>query len=339
VAEPDAAGRAAAAEAAAAAYRRAVRRGLPTAEAAVDLLRPPKAASYAAVAAGDHWDKGDDAALADAEAAVDRLKQLVYKHFHRADRVAPFRAELAAAKARAAALHARKHALYAHTADHHAAAARVRAAVGRGLRRADGAPAWADWRRDRTGLLDAAVAAYLAARPSAAQVRELARTDPWRSAHAAREACGGAVFPVPAAALSDDQRALANWTRAYDAAAQDPDGPGEAAAADDDAFDGYLLARRAGDGDRGRRREAVTDNEKIKAAQQVFVFEPDGSLPDRPPLTEAERAAFVDGVYDLNDGFARDAVAARLAAVDRAGTLDEMDAPDQKAARRGVRVG
>lgn len=301
------------------AYRRALADGLPTADGAVDLLRRT-----------GQWDVAEDRALAAAEADVDRLKVRYYKAFATAQRGAVGRL-LAASKERLEGLQALRASLHHVTAEAAAAGERARHLVGRGLRRGrSGEPVWvADaFLRSRSPLLDLAVAAWMAAQPDQAAVRELARTDPWRTVWACREA-GRGVFDVPAGALSEVQKSLVAWTRVYDAAREDSDRPAEDVVADDDAFDGWMTVRReaAAAQDPGRAaRLAGTTNEKILGSEMVFVCRPEGDT--RTP------EEFAAEVYAANGAAARDTVEAILTAVDRAGTVSVVDTPDRAVARR-----
>lgn len=207
-----------------------------------------------------------------------------------------------------------------------AEAARVRSLVAACLLRADGSPAFPRGAADDCSLLlDTACHAYATSRASEAELREVARTEPWRSLWGSREACN-AVFPGPASGLTDEQKLLVAWTRVYDNAAQDPDGPDEEQTADDDAFDGWLIKRRRGKGDATKDRiERSITNPKIAGADEVMVI---AALPGEAVsgLSPDEVAA----VERLNSPAAARLKVERAAQVARRGALHEAELVDQK---------
>jgi hypothetical protein len=322
--EPDADARHLAAELSAQTFARGRKRGLPTADEAVGLLRARRL-----------WGDADEAALDKGRTDADTLRAAIFERRDRPAEREPVRQNLRACEARVAALLARRSAFYHQTADGLAAAARLRVLVAAGLTAASGRRVWKTPERalaDRSALLDAAVVAYLAARPSAAQLRELARTDPWRGVWAAREDAGG-LFGRPAASLSEDQLALVQWTRLHEAAREAEEGPGEYAD-DDDVVDGWLAlrAKDAAAGGRAKGLDALTRNPKTRNAPHVFVF--------ADAYAEATEGASADGVspeaFDrataailaMNSPQAMAAMNRRFGLIDQFGQVDETRMPD-----------
>lgn len=203
--------------------------------------------------------------------------------------------------------------------------ARIRAMIGMCLEREDGSPAFPrGYASDCSSLLDAASAAYAQSRASEAELRELARTEPWRSVWGSREACGGSVFPAPSSHLTDEQRLLVVWTRMYDNAAQDSDGPTDEVVADDDLFDGWMIHRRRSREDEASRRvKGLITNEKIANSNEVFVI---GAAPGEAVsgLSPEELAA----AERLNSPEAARLKAQRNAQVMRKGALHEAELTD-----------
>lgn len=178
--------------------------------------------------------------------------------------------------------------------------------------------------RSRSDLLDRAVAAWMRAQPTQAEVRELARTDPWRTIWACRDAAGRGVFDSPAAGLSEAQKSLVAWTRVYDSAREDAERPSEEILADDDAFDGWMAVRReAADAqDAGRMaRLAGTTNPKILGAEAVFVCRPEDDA--RTP------EEFARQVYAANSTGGRQIAEATIAAVAEAGRVSAFQTPEK----------
>jgi hypothetical protein len=269
------------------------------------------------------WDPKDDRVLEGLDKDVENLKVGLFKYAKKPRELASGRRLLAHARSERARLLARKHQLHHVTAEAAAAAARARVAVGRCLLAEDGrTPLLADvWAGDAS-LLDDAVRAYAAARPTEGRVRELARTEPWRGLWACRHS-EGSVFGVPAALLTDDQRGLTVWSRVYDNAYEDPDRPDEAVFEDDDMFDGYLTTRRRGQKTGGRG--SPVENEKVAEAGEVFVL---NAAPAQETAGHSE--ASVAEVLAHNDAHAAAALRERMDHLRKHGAVHEAQMPDSK---------
>lgn len=318
------------------AYRRARKDGLPTFDETVALLKEQRTYEFPNPALDPRrWSDQEDARLVELAKRVDALKIRLYEGKDEGGRRPELtRAELAETRAELDALHLKRNALYGSTCEAAATAARLRFWVGTGLRRADAAtPVWrGSFWKSADALLDDAVAAVLRLKPTAAEVRLAARTEPWRSTWAAREACHS-LFGRDANALTDDQRALVAWTRIYDNARDDPDGPGEAAVADDDLFDGWMLTRRKPEKDPADKLRRVTSNDKILGADHVFVTADAWSVANGGDWATSGDAVFTDETADavmaMNSPHAMETLRAKLAAADKAGgEITEKDTPD-----------
>ena len=268
------------------------------------------------------WRGEDDAALAKYEKDTEDFLVRLYEVAARAKEREAVRTLLKAARLARNTLLQKRHALDHATAPGHARACRARYDAGSRLTHADrSTPVWPGdaFSDDASSLVAAAAAAHAAARLSESQTRELARTDPWRTVWACRHS-EGSVFGRPAAELTDDQRALTAWSRLYDNAAEDPDPPNDAAVADDDLFDGWLVVRRRAREGRGKesRVAGVSGNGKIDSAGEVYFV---GGEAGFDPEELAEIAA-LNGPQGV--GVQRE----REAAVRRAGSLEEFQLPD-----------
>jgi hypothetical protein len=71
------------------------------------------------------------------------------------------------------------------------------------------------------------------------KIRELARTDPWRTFWATAKDTGTPLFPHSSVEMSELQQALVNWTRVYDFAYASTNRPTEDVILDDDQFDSW----------------------------------------------------------------------------------------------------
>ena len=73
-------------------------------------------------------------------------------------------------------------------------------------------------------------------------MREIARTDPWRSIWNASKS-EGTLFGIPCTNLGRDQKALINWSRFYDSINESPDSPNDRVIKDDDMLDGWVIVQ------------------------------------------------------------------------------------------------
>lgn len=282
------------------------------------------------------WCPEDAESLTRLEKEIESLKIKLCELWGREGETRAVRLLLAEARERAYALRAKRATHSDLTVDGHAAVARARCLVGLCLLRSDATtPVWAagDYIRSRDRLLDAAVQAAQRARPGEAELREVARTEPWRTVWVSRHG-EPSVFGRPAAELTDEQKQLLAWSRVYDNVREDPECPPEDLMADDDAFDGWLLLRRnkSRDGKPGELSKAS------KAATVFIVNAPKGEVSGVTTPEEIARVAA------MNSEEAASLKARRAAFLQQKGAAQEAEFPDSRekilaqfhAERRGV---
>jgi len=120
------------------------------------------------------------------------------------------------------------------------------------------------------------------------EVRELARSDPWRSIWSTSKK-EGTLFGKKGITLTDEQKHLIMWSSMYDNIAESPDSPSDEVLEDDDMLDGWLLIqRREREKDKKEKSaESVIGNTKISGADEVFVA--------------AKSQEDIDRINELND--------------------------------------
>ncbi len=101
------------------------------------------------------------------------------------------------------------------------------------------------------------------------RMRELARTEPWRSHWGADKQN---IFEKSVINLSDEQRILLLYSKMYDNAYEHPECPSDEIIEDDDMFDGWMIRER---NKRNKERETSAIEKNINAkhsrAQEVFI--------------------------------------------------------------------
>lgn len=274
------------------------------------------------------WTDEDEKTLKTATDNIDNLKADMFRMALREREREVARSMLGRTRALQAELLARKHQFDFKTTTGVAAVARGRFLVGRCLLRDNKEPVWTGdsfW-REESSLLDNAVQAFTRTRLSEAQLRELARNEPWRSIWSCRHS-EGSVFGKPAAELSDEQRLLTVWSRLYDNSYEDPECPPDDVVNDDDMFDGWMIVRRRQrEKDvRKRRAESTLENKKIAESGEVFIV---GAMPGEAVVNHTP--ADIAAIEDMNDEQAAGTKAERMAAIKRAGAIHEHHLPDSR---------
>ncbi len=150
-----------------------------------------------------------------------------------------------------------------------------------------------------------------------ADIRELSRTEPWRSIWSAGKKIGD-LFGRPSVELTDEQRILVSWSALYDSVAESGECPSEPIIEDDDALDGWLLFQR-------EKREKQTSqsnvenmigNEKIANSGEVFIV-------------TGNDDEDINQINSLNDSSVLSAKKSRFKAIKNSrGAIEEQNLPD-----------
>ena len=105
-------------------------------------------------------------------------------------------------------------------------------------------------------------------------IREIAKTEPWRSLWILSESKVFELFANKGKELTPDQRNLLIWSRMYDNIHESMDCPPDEVIEDDDMLDGWLLIQK-----KKREQEQVqnevankTSNSKISNSDEIFVM-------------------------------------------------------------------
>jgi len=130
------------------------------------------------------------------------------------------------------------------------------------------------------------------------QLRELAKTEPWRSIWASSKK-NGAVFSQCGVELTEEQRSLIAWSSMYDNVYESMECPSDDVIEDDDMLDGWLIIQKRKREEEQKKSSAdnVIGNSKINNADEVFIMTDPKSAKD---------------VNDLNDPMARSSQKSRM---------------------------
>ncbi len=105
------------------------------------------------------------------------------------------------------------------------------------------------------------------------EIRELARSEPWRSTWSVREH-GFSLFDNEDRDLTIDQKNLAIWSVMYDNINESPDSPDDSVIEDDDVLDGWFIVQRRKREQEKKKNafESGQANPKIAGAGEVFMM-------------------------------------------------------------------
>jgi hypothetical protein len=147
-------------------------------------------------------------------------------------------------------------------------------------------------------------------------LRELARTDPWRTYWNISKS---KVFSGSSLNWSNEQRILVLYSKMYDNAYGHPECPAEKVIADDDMFDGWLILEKK------KHEKAIMDKQintmvgkKQAGAGEIFI----------PAASQEHAMEIAKHVNELNDFEAKMKLKQREAALKQQGRIAEEKLPD-----------
>lgn len=128
------------------------------------------------------------------------------------------------------------------------------------------------WARRIHPLIKYATTQFLDTRLSEWEIRQLARTEPWLSIWNGAELSNG-IFDYAAHELTDEQKSLIMWTRAYENARGAPE-MGEDIIMDDDMFDGWMIkiSKERKNSQSSSWIDSKMLSDKIRNSEHVFII-------------------------------------------------------------------
>lgn len=136
-------------------------------------------------------------------------------------------------------------------------------------------------------LTDAIVGSYLEEKVAEADIRELSRTEPWRTLWGVGKS--STLFKDSAGNLTAEQHGIIGWSRVYDSIFENPECPPDEVIEDDDLMDGWLIIQS---------RKRKQEKSKKSAEKETNVRGDEVYF-----MAESKRDA--SRVYSLNDANAR----------------------------------
>lgn len=147
--------------------------------------------------------------------------------------------------------------------------------VGAGLCNQFGDKIWKNgefWEDGDDGLIDQVLLRLRDQQPDELLLREIARTEPWRTYWVSSNK---RPFEVTAGDLSEEQRSLIMWSKMYDSIYEHPERPSDDVIQDNDMLDGWWLVEQKERKEKQQQQVAekqITDNKRIAGSQHVFLM-------------------------------------------------------------------
>lgn len=176
------------------------------------------------------------------------------------------------------------------------------------------------WKQDAK-LIDALVREYVDLLTSDEDMREISRTEPWRSLWGVSKS-EKSLFGTPAAMLTSSQKSIIMWSRIYDNIYENMECPPDEIIEENDMLDGWLILQsRKRNEEREKGHGFGDDGRKVPKGGEVFLF--------------ADNEEDAQRIYSKNDTVGRAMIKQRSSMMDKtAGLVDVTQLPDSKIAMR-----
>lgn len=241
--------------------------------------------------------------------ALEDLKVGLFENRLRSNARTSIRSAIAVTKAEIARLEGIRHSLDHVTMDGLAMSAKYRYLISVCLRNEDGTPCCDD------SCVDEVIQVLARDRLGDGELRELARTEPWRSLWSARQASGRGLFDVAASDMTEEQRNMVFWSSIFDNVREYPNCPSDDVLADDDMMDGWMIIqRRKRDMEEAGRQADELGVNKFKDADEVYVM--------------ADTVEDAQQIEKMNSPFAMATKRDRMSFLKSKGEVGELEMPD-----------
>lgn len=264
------------------------------------------------------WSAEKNNEIEDLEKGIDIVKTKMFEHLFQKKEREAYRKQLNVARKRHSELFNQRHVFDHLTAKGVAMLAKTNYLICSNLIDKNNKKIWKDdsFVKESVYFLTDLIEQYNQKRVTESQVRDIARTEPWRSTWVLGKK-EGSIFGIPAVDYTEDQKFLSIWSSIYDSVYESSECPPDFAVEDDDLLDGWMITqRRKREDESFQRRGESMINEKLAGAEEVYFV-----------ANTAEDAAIIDR---FNTPEAKRIKQERFAHLNKHGTLNEMDMPDTK---------
>jgi hypothetical protein len=267
------------------------------------------------------WTKNDQAELDTLPKRMENFKVQLYQAYHKYKGREPIRKQLNNLKTKFTRLTIKRETLKRESSEGVATVAKNKYLICSNVVNIHGHRIWSTedyWKQD-SRLIEALVREYMESRLEETVIRELARTEPWRTTWGVAKS-EKSLFGIPATMLTTEQKSLVVWSRIYDSVYESTECPPETVILDDDMLDGWLILQSREREEERKKAHGFT-GKKGPSGQEVFLF--------------ADGAEDAERIQAMNDPHGKSVLRQRMQALQKAGgRLSEEKMPDAQQAMR-----
>ncbi len=182
---------------------------------------------------------------------------------------------------------------------------------------------WSNWEQfeeevDLDKITSLHTLVFYNSRFTESKIREIARTEPWRSVWRSSCKTGTPIFDVPASHHTESQKAIVYWSMVYDSVYESLESPSQEVIDNDELLNEWFEEQAAKNSEKKKSRlSPITSNKKIAEAGEIFV-----------PVDTIDDAHKV--YNELNTESAKAKIKSRTKQLMKEGTVKEAEFSDTK---------
>lgn len=146
------------------------------------------------------------------------------------------------------------------------------------------------------------------------KIRDVAKSDTWRSMWFNNKLHGGQLFDRAPIDYSRDQITLCSYTSMYDNVYEHYERPEDSIIDDHDCLDGWFIVQRRNNESTRKKAKVISKNPKIANAKEQFVF--------------ANNQDEANVIYNMNDSFTRSTLQQRFESIQGKEKVKDIDFAD-----------
>tara|TARA_R110000824_G_scaffold130213_3_gene291980 strand:- start:2891 stop:3943 length:1053 start_codon:yes stop_codon:yes gene_type:complete len=259
------------------------------------------------------WAPNDEVELKKLEKHLDDRKVELYKSVYNSDKQKRLKRAIKGVKNSIQKANTKKYSLEYMTLEYHALLTKTKFLVAMCLRDENNNSIYNEenfWNED-SNILEKTIDILESQLISIDEIRELARSDPWRSMwNLGKESCMGSSVSE----WTEEQKTLVTFSKMYESAHQSMECPADEVFKDDDMFDGWMIDQQRIREKEQKQKQVDTMKSINESAQEVFVFAPTREDADK--------------VYGMNDLDSRMKLRQRQKVIENRGKIEAKDLPD-----------
>ncbi len=269
------------------------------------------------------WDENKENEIEGLKSDLNKLRRGILDYVFQRDKLEVIRKSIRKAENVLSEKLSERKLLLRDSAEAYATCEQQRFLVGRISRNVDGSKLWEtqeDFENytdidEIDGLRDQY---FYFSRFSQSDIREIAKSEPWRTTWAASKSVGN-TFGIPVSEFSSSQRELIYWSHVYDIALEAYERPSSTILNDDDLLDSWFIRQSEKVESKASRDQADKVMKQKPGGQEVFIMSDEKGSKD---------------IYKMNDPIARARLIAKQKLVGKKGSVKEQHLPESQSHMR-----